>query len=131
MVNSTEMINLLELEVLPMFDVLDQLVGKKGRKADAPRQGGKSIRNLIAQVQLRHVVTPSLKDLIEVNNLVSMQQGKPQFVILLSTFPVGYPRAARALKGNQKLSPVQEKNLQLNLQIIDLANARIEKEEEA
>lgn len=131
MVNSTEMINLLEQEVLPMFDVLDQLVGKKGRKAGAPGRGGRSIRNLIAQVQLRHVVTSSLKDLVEANNLVSMQEGKPQFVILLGKPPAGYVKQARALVGNPKLSPVQEKNLQLNLQMIDLANARIEKEEEA
>jgi hypothetical protein len=112
--------------VLPMFDVLDQLSGKSKQVGSKAREG-KSIRNLIAQVQLRNVETTELVGLIEANNRLAMHQTKPQYVILLSDkAPAGYEKEARGLVGNARLTPVQALNLEMNLQLIDLAHARKE-----
>ena len=127
----SEMNDLLDEVVLPTYDVLDQIVGKKGRATGtaAPKQG-KSLRNLISQVRLRYVETPELKELLEASNRLAMQSGKYQYVILYKPVPKGYEEHARKLVGNDRLTGIQRENLLVNLQLLDLANARLEKEED-
>lgn len=130
-VDDVEMHHLLDEVVLPTFDVLDQMVEGKGRKANAgPKREGRSLRNLISQVQLRYVQTPELKELVELNNRIAMAQSKYQYVIVLNKAPVGYQEHARRLVGNPRLTEVQAANLAVNLQLIELAEAKLGKEEE-
>lgn len=133
MTGASEMEMLLDEIVLPTFDVLDQMIQKKGRNVASTKRSGKSVRNLISQVQLRYIETPQLNLLIEENNRTAMEQGKAQFVILTGVrvkVPVGYEKAARRLVGNPKLTPIQEKNLLMNLQLIELAAAKKEKDDD-
>lgn len=120
----TEFDDMLREEVYPMFTVLDQFKhNKPGQGAVALR--GHSVRNLIGQVKLREVQSATLKDLIEMNNTVAMQQDKAQFVILLSgkNPNPNYVRLANKLRGNPKLTPIQAQNLELNLQLIEMEAA--------
>ena len=124
MTTSYEMQSLLDTEVLPMYDILDQI---KGRGSSAPAVlKGTSVRNLIGQAQLRHVSSAGLKDLVDTNNAKAMAAGKPQFVLLLSgkNPPPAYLGQAQKLKGNPKLTPLQASNLALNLQLLELESIR-------
>jgi len=123
-----EMDALMDNVVLPTFDVLDTLNNKKSRQVAAPRQG-KSIRNLVSQVQLRSLVTPELKQLIEENNRCTLTDSKPQYLVLLGTEKgiEQHEAALLPMVGNPKLTKVQQCNLEINLQLIDLAKARKEK----
>jgi hypothetical protein len=130
---STEMNSLLDTEVLPMYDMLDQI---KGKGSSAPANvKGRSIRNLIGQAQLREIHTPALAELIKFNNVRAMQQGKPQYVVLPSgkakDLPANYEQEAQALVGNTRLTEQQALNLQLNLQLIELEANRNQKGDEA
>ena len=123
-----EMVQLMDAVVLPTFDVLDTLNNKKSRKVDAPRQG-KSIRNLVSQVQLRSLVTPELKMLVEENNRCALADSKPQYLVLLGGEKdiERHEPLLTQLVGNTRLTHVQRNNLEINLQLIDLAKARKEK----
>lgn len=129
MAESYEMGTVLDTEVLPMYSVLDEL---KGRSAGATG-AGTSVRNLIGQAQLREIKCDSLKDLIRNNNSRAMAAGKAQYVLLYSgkasDLPSNfdYPLAAKKLLGNPKLTEVQSKNLELNLQLLELESIRNEK----
>jgi SpoVK/Ycf46/Vps4 family AAA+-type ATPase len=136
MKDALEMVNLMDNVVLPTYNVMDVLMGNKARtvqpKAHQQTVGeGKSIRNLVAQAQLRMIETRELQILIEESNRVAMNEGKPQYVILLNEKgPKAYIENARKwLGGSKNLTPVQQKNLEMNLQIIDLAEAGKEKVE--
>lgn len=122
-----EMVQLMDAVVLPTFDVLDTLNNKKSRQV-APRKG-KSIRNLVSQVQLRNLVTPELKQLIEENNRCALADSKPQYLVLLGGEKdiERHEPLLQQLVGNTRLTHVQRNNLELNLQLIDLAKARKEK----
>ena len=126
-----EMTTLLDCEVLPTYDLLDSFK-KKGVKVGRPNSGS-SLRNLIGQAQLRLVTSGDLKDLIEQNNHLAMQQGKAQFVLLLNggrAVPRGYESAAKKLKGNPRLSHTQALNIELNLQLIEMERTKQEEEDE-
>lgn len=130
MVDSPEMHSLLDIEVLPMYEILDNL---KGKSSSAPANlKGQSVRNLIGQAQMRHVSSPALAELISMNNHLAMRESKPQFVLLVSgkakLVPSGYADEAAAIRGNSKLSPLQALNLEQNLQLIELESVRNEKE---
>ena len=128
--NSDDMDTLLDEHVLPGYDLLD-VFKKKGQKA-APDQRFVSVRNLIGQAQLRHVVTTDLKTLIEMNNVRASTLGKHQYIVLLDTkvVPQGYELHAERLRGNPRLTPLQALNLEMNLQLIQMAEAAKEKGEE-
>lgn len=130
-VETQEMEELITKVVLPTFDVLDTLTNKKSRKVQAPRTGGKSIRNLISQVHLRNVITTELKLLIEESNRTAMNMGKHQFVVLLGNEKLlsYYEKPLLQLQGNPRLTHVQQMNLEINIQLIGLAAARKEKVE--
>jgi hypothetical protein len=121
---STEMDELFEKEILPMFEVLDAFDGK-GHKVGSTNTSieGTSVRKLIGQAELRHVLSPALKALIEANNHMASAPGKGQYMFLLSgdKVPAGYESTARALgSAVDKLTPVQRRNRELNLQLIEM-----------
>lgn len=130
---TSEMLYLLDTDVLPMFGLLDSF-GKKGQKVTVKGSTeGRSLRNLIGQAQLRMVQSTALKELIDMNNHYAMQQGKHQYVVLLSggkSVPHGYEVQAKRLVGNPRLTPVQATNLALNLQLIEMERAKIQKEDD-
>lgn len=126
MLDSYEMQTMLDTEVLPMYDVLDNLKSGSGTPLGTK---GRSIRNLIGQAQLRHVQSASVKELIQMNNQRAMSQSKTQYVYLLDGKNVDptYEPKAKQLEGNDRLTPVQALNLELNLQLIELERIRKEK----
>ena len=128
MVKSMEMTSLLDTEVLPMYDMLDSL---KNGTASAATTKGVSLRNLIGQAQMRHVVTPSLAELIDMNNRKANNEGKPQYLFLTdgkqaAAYPQ-YEQTARSLRGDKRLNTIQALNLDLNLQLIEMERIRQEK----
>lgn len=130
MVPTLEMEDLIQNEVCPMFDVLDQMrAGNSGSSGGASK--GHSIRNLIGQAQLREIQTPHLQELIDSNNRMAMHEGKPQFVIITDGKAAlgltGYESKAKSLVGNPKLTEQQAINLSLNLQLIELEERRKQK----
>lgn len=123
------MAELIRLEVMPMYEMLDSL--KPGHSGQSPKkQTGTSIRNLIGQVQLRMVTSNPLKSLIEENNRLSLLQDKWQYVLWLKAPKDDtrrhYLTVAAKLQGSPKLTPVQATNLEMNLQIIELDDAKKE-----
>ena len=126
--SSYEMEYLIERQILPAYDMLDMFKGN-GKKVVAQEFEGSSVRHLIGQAQLRYIVAPELKDLINHNNLVASRDGTWQYVVLSTGAkhaPKGYEEAARKLKGNPKLTPLQAMNLELNLEMLEMA--RVEEE---
>lgn len=122
---SGEMTDLLDQQVLPMYDVLDQL----GHRVRTGTEGkGHSPRNLIGQAKLREVTVPELRTLIDANNARALREGKFQYVLLLSGAHVDprYVQAAERLRGNPKITPIQALNMELNLQLVQLEKARKE-----
>lgn len=128
MATSTEMQELLDEEVLPMYALLDSFK-KTGTKAGASISGS-SVRNLIGQAQLRIVQSGPLKELLMANNVAAMQAKKPQYVLLVNgspaSVPAGYKDSASVLVGNHRLTEVQRCNLTMNLQLIELEEATTE-----
>lgn len=129
MTDSYEMQTLLDTEVLPMYEILDQV---KSKTAAGASLKGTSIRNLIGQGQLREIQSAGLKELLSMNNTRAMRDSKPQFVLLTDgkpkSLPANYEAVAHKLTGNPKLTEVQAMNLNLNLQLIEMEAIRSEKE---
>lgn len=130
MKSSHEMTNLLASEILPMYDVLDDLGGTKVRATAQIK--GHSIRNLLGQAQLREVHSAALAELLDINNQRAVSAGKGQYVFLYdgSKIPGNYATESAKLKSvSHKLTEIQRHNLELNLQLIELEATRNEKEE--
>lgn len=125
--DSYEMEQVITNDVAPMYELLDQLDGA-GIKGGT-RANGSSIRNLIGQALMREVSSVYLRALIQLNNMRAMQEGKPQYVLLydMKLVPTSYEQQARALVGNDRLSAIQQKNLQYNLELIELEALRTTK----
>ena len=109
--------------VLPTYDMLDVFVGTGGTQAKMSYAFGvrpRSLRHLIGQVKLRLLQTNLLKELIETNNMISMQAKKPQYVILTDAkAPVGYESEIKAiLESGTPMSPIQDLNARINLNLI-------------
>lgn len=132
MLNTAAMDHLMHGEVLPTFGMLDSY--KKGSRTN---QGvsfeGSSIRKLIAQAKLRIVESTPLKELISYNNQKAAQQNKMQYVLLLNgrgkNVPSGYQAWAEDPAVQQQLTGVQRTNLELNLQLIEMENAKSQPDE--
>lgn len=126
--DSVEMTELLDVEVLPMFDVLDSLKNKTSAPAGVK---GTSIRKLIGQAQLRHVESAELRTLLDFNNSRAVREGKLQYVYFLDGKEAvkhnGYVEKAKRLVGNDRLTPIQVQNLELNLQLVEMEEIRHEK----
>ena len=129
MLDSDEMQSLMDEEVLPTFEILDHFNGTATRNGNTSIKG-QSLRKLIGQAKMRHIQSSLLKDLINVNNASANRPGKHQYVLLMEGkhVPAGYESAARALRGNRKLTPAQQLNIELNLQLIEMQAALSEKE---
>lgn len=129
MVDSMEMQSLLDNEVLPMYEILDNL---KGKSSSAPGSiKGHSIRNLIGQAKLREVQSSYLKELIDANNLRAVKDQKYQYVYLVDgkvqSWPQYHERALQLQANKHKLTEIQVRNLALNLQLIEMEAIRNEK----
>lgn len=126
---SYEMGELMTSEIEPMYQMLDQFKNGGGGKG-TPLVKGHSPRNLIGQAQLRQVQVPTLTALVGANNLKAMREGKPQYVLLLDgkvkNIPNGYENDAAQLQDSKKLTEVQRRNLDLNLQLIEMESIRNE-----
>ena len=124
MEGSFEMGRLIDGEISPTYEVLDMMKGKSS--AGAVGVKGSSARNLIGQAQLRHVVSSELKELITMNNQKAINEGLFQYVVLLDgkNPDPKYLRAAKAMKGNPKLTPKQQLNLELNLQLVAMQETK-------
>ena len=126
---SAEMENVLTTEVHPTYQILDQL--KNHSTVAGSSLEGHSVRNLIGQAKLREVQSSALKELIDMNNVRSMKNSKPQYVVLLNGIevPSGYVKAANELRGNPKLTQLQAINLEINLQLIQMEEIRKEEDQ--
>ena len=134
---SDEMKTLLEEIVLPPYNVLDSL-NKGGKQHDVhnPTATGQtfSIRHLIGQVRLRHIVTSQLRSLVAINNIMCLSDGKPQFYIYL---PGAQPdhrftRAIPALSKNiDGMTPILKENLHINLQLISMEETMAQAQKDA
>lgn len=123
--DSLEMQSLLDSEVLPMFEILDQL---KNKSSSSPSIKGVSIRNLIGQAKLRDISSTPLKELLDMNNRKAITEGKYQFVVLADgKAPDQKYLSAMNKLPVDKLTPLQALNLQLNQQLVSLEAARKEK----
>lgn len=129
--HSADMLDLLDVEVMPMYDLLDQFK-KQGAKGHFVLKGS-SLRNLIGQAQMRTVQSTELKNLITVANSHAMLHNAPQYVVLLGGKSTDLPsnsyvKEARKLRGNPKLTPLQALNLEINTQLIEFEAAKHEEE---
>jgi hypothetical protein len=130
MAYSTEMEDLISNEILPLYEMMDHLT----KRTSPPVVEGKSVRHLIGQAQLRHVTSSALRDLIEVNNLYVANKKQWQYMFLIdggarsSNYPV---IAEQLLKHSDKLTPLQEQNTRLNLELIGLKEALTATKEDA
>lgn len=112
-------------EVEPMYAMIDHFIKKKSNNVgNAGPSEGTSLRKLIGQVKLRHVTSPSLRELLDQSNFYAMSQHLPQYVIIYeaNNVPKGYVEEARQLLESEhfeKLTDVQRENISLNLALID------------
>lgn len=122
MVGTTEMEDMFDEEVLPMFALLDSFK-KTGTKVTA-QTNGVSLRNLIGQAQLRLIQSPQLAEVLSQNNQMAMRMNVPQYVVLpdgnAKSVPPRYHEEAVKLRGNPKLTEIQALNLEMNLQLIEM-----------
>ena len=128
MINSYEMRDLVSHEIHPTYEILDSLKNR-GLTGTASIKGS-SVRNLIGQAKLRHIESSYLKAVLKANNTMSMTANKPQYVLVYDGKDIdpSYKALAESLKGNSKLTPEQRQNLELNLQLIGMEEARKEME---
>lgn len=129
MAESYEMQDLLDTEVLPMYEMLDAF--KSGRSLSTAEIKGTSPRKLIGQARLRQVQSDKLVDLITFNNVEAIKQGKDQYVVLLDGRKANpaYVKNARQLQGNPRLTPIQAVNLELNMQLIGMEEVKSSRKE--
>ena len=127
MVASYEIQDLIEKEVCPMYEVLDQFKGNATR--GAPLKGS-SARKLIGQAKLREIQSRPLRELIDLNNKMAVQKSKYQYLLLRPGAKLlqdaSLATHLQNLVGNMKLTPVQQSNLQINLELINEAAIYIE-----
>lgn len=128
MLKSDEMNELMEQAVLPTFELLDYFTDPVKKNARFTLRGT-SVRKLIGQAKLRQVECPELRALIDANNALALASNKLQYVFLLSgkNLPLNYESAARSLRNNPKLTEIQRMNLELNIQLIDMEQAKHER----
>jgi hypothetical protein len=119
---SLEMQDMIQKEIAPMYDVLDQFKGTAQRGAPVK---GSSARKLIGQAKLREPQSRPLKELIDLNNQMAVQQKKYQYLLLWPASKqlkdASIATHLQNLVDNQKLTPVQQANLQVNLELINEA----------
>ena len=120
MVSSMEMDELIRKDVLPMYDLLDNLT----KRSSPPALDGVSVRNLIGQAELREVITPKLRELIDNNNALVVSKKKWQYMVLMdgSNAHPQYTAVMYRLRDNDKLTPLQRRNMVQNIELVELAS---------
>jgi hypothetical protein len=128
MVDSMEMQALFDVEVLPMYKILDSL---KQTNSSPIILEGRSLRNLIGQVQLREVQSTAMLEVLHMNNTYAKSEGKQQFLVLPdgNVDPATYDKLLK-LGNSQSLTPQQSINIKINLQLIEMEAARKDGPEE-
>lgn len=124
-----EMDELFNRVVLPTYEMLDAF---KSRKTVAVADlKGMSLRNLAGQVNLRYSNCNELTELIHANNRACINKTQAQYLILLpgEMIEPRVPALLNQLKAVPGLTPMQKKNLDINLQLVELAGTK-EKEKE-
>lgn len=132
MAQSIEVMSVLDHEVLPTYNLLDAFK-KKGRSGSGTAKGC-SLRKLIGMAQMRNVRSTYLKELIDVNNTKAQGENKFQYVFLYKAPSTRqtmdlYVKHATKLRGNPRLTPIQALNIEMNLQLLELEEARHSKED--
>lgn len=125
MCTSDEMKELIEEEVLPMFAVLDTLKGAKVSTSSAQTKGS-SIRKLAGQIQLRHIRSGNMKDLIAFNNKTALKTGELQYLIVLPELAKGFEEnvtQSLSLLNNPHLTASGRNNILTNQAMIELHQA--------
>lgn len=127
MVTDAAMVQLLDLEVLPMFKMLDSF--GKGSSSLSGNPEGRSVRKLIGMIKLRELNDSAhLKELIDMNNSKAIAQKKYQY-LLLPSGKVQDPMLEVQLEkmvGNARLTEIQAINVAINLQLIGLEKERLQ-----
>ena len=122
MADSTEMIDMITKEIMPMYDVLDQFKGTAQRGAPVK---GSSARKLIGQARLREFQSRTLIELIDLNNQMAIRASKFQYVLLRPGTKLlqdaSLTTHLQNMDGNPSLTPVLQANLQVNLELINEA----------
>lgn len=123
MADSIELNSVLDIEVLPTFDILDTFKGR-GNQVGATTSTikGSSIRKLAGQARLRFIESVELATLIEANNSKAATAKKFQYIVLMSgkRVPDSWVQGMTAIAGSKKLTPLQRTNLDLNIQLIEM-----------
>jgi hypothetical protein len=122
MATSSEMSDMITTEIMPMYAVLDQFKGTAQRGAPIK---GSSARKLIGQAKLREFQSRDLIELVDMNNTMAMQKAKYQYLMLRPGSKLlqdaSLATKLQGLVGNDKLTEVQQANLELNLELINEA----------
>ena len=120
-VKSTEMQDLIHQEVEPMYEILDMLENRANIATQQVK--GVSVRNLLGQARLREVHSKPLKDLLKWNNSRAISEGKPQYLYIVdeATALSYLTDIEKVQKFADKLTPLQRQNLDMNVQLLELA----------
>lgn len=129
METSAEMQQVFDQEIAPMYEILDAI--GTNRSASPATLKGSSLRNLIGQVQLREIRSVALRELIDMNNTLAKTKQQYQHIVLPDAShadPLLTQRFRQLTEGpaSKKLTPVQRLNAQLNLQLVEMEEARKE-----
>lgn len=124
MVSSYELRELFDNEVLPTYAMLDAF--KNNKTMAVADLKGSSVRNLVGQIKLRYTTNAWLSELVRSNNRLVISKHQLQYLVLMHGETID-PRLLNQLKKLEKvdgLTPYQRRNLDLNLQLIELAEAK-------
>ena len=127
MASSQEMMDMIDIEIAPMYEVLDQFKGKSTR--GAPLKGS-SARKLIGQAKLREFQSRQLIELVDLNNQLAIKASKYQYLLLRPTDkrvkdPTLFAHLQNLLD-NPGLPDIQRTTLQVNLELMNEAMIYVE-----
>jgi hypothetical protein len=125
MTTSMEMSDLIDNEVLPMYEIMDHL----RKRSPGVVLDGHSPRNLIGQALMREVQVTRLADLLDMNNIRAINDGKKQFVVIHritknETYTV---EDADKLLANPRVTGIQRTNTSINRELLEAHRIRTER----
>ena len=128
LISSYELRELFDQEVLPTYAMLDAF--KDNKTMAVADLKGSSVRNLVGQVKLRYSTNPWLTELVRSNNRLVISKQQLQYLVLMheEALDPRLPAQLRKLEKVEGLTPYQRRNLDLNLQLIELAEAKLVKD---
>ena len=121
---SMEVKELVENEIAPMYELLDQLKKTSRTVVGSNTTEGSSFRNLLGQIQLREIHSSCLQSVVEANNRSAKTNKYYQNMVLwdksndsdFSDFETAIPAIEAAIEKG-KLSKAEQQNHRSNLQI--------------